>query len=137
MFIYFPEFIFKTFKVFINNSFPKINPDKANDIVQLEVFSPKYAKLLQDFKEEKLKLPKINLDHCISISVHNFLGVKSSYSYLDNTISICYNHIQTYNEIPAILNKEMLYAYDMNVKYKNQNKLSLNNQACGSIRACR
>jgi len=136
MFIYFPEFLFKTFKVYINSSFPKINKEKAESIIKYEITSEKYKDYIKEFKENKIKLPTVNLEHCSGTSISNFLGFNSSYSYLDNKIKICINQINNYDEVPAILNKELIYAYDNLIKYKDQN-ISLNNHACTAIRACR
>ena len=136
MFIYFPEFLFKTFKLYVNNSFPKVSTEKVEAVIKSEIMSEKYSKLIDEFKLHKIKLPTIKLEHCTSIKVTSFLGVNSSYSSIDNAINICTNHINDYEEIPAILNKELIYAYDHSIKYKNKN-MTLNNNACSTIRSCR
>ena len=136
MFIYFPEFLFKTFKLHINNSFPKVSSKHTEQVITTELNSAKFANLISDFKINKIKLPVVKLEHCSSISISNFLNFKSSYNNLDNTIKICTNQLEHVNEIQSVINKELIYAYDNNIKFKNQD-MTLNNQACTTIRSCR
>lgn len=135
MFIYFPEFFYKTFKKFVVNSFPRVETEKIESIINFELKSPDLHNLFKEFKENKLQLPQINIDFCSSLNIQTFLDGKSSYDYINNTIRICYNYIDDYSQVPVILRKELLTAYDYNIKYKGSQ--SLNTKACISIRACK
>jgi len=116
-------------------NFNQFSSQELKFLQNLSILS-KYKDYIKEFKENKIKLPTVNLEHCSGTSISNFLGFNSLYSYLDNKIKICINQINNYDEVPAILNKELIYAYDNLIKYKDQN-ISLNNHACTAIRACR
>ena len=131
MFTYFPEYVFRTSKLYVNSTFPKLDTTIAKEIIQIQLKDEKFSYLLNEIKQKNLKLPTVLFSHCIDIN-----SSISKYDRIENKIIFCLNKIDSYQQLLDLFIREMLYFYDNNIKFTKQN-LSLNNAACTNIRSCR
>lgn len=131
MFIYFPEYIYRTSKLYVNSTFPKLDSTVAKQLIQSQLQDEKFEILLKEVNLKGIKLPTIYFSHCININESI-----SKYDKIDNKIVFCLNKIDNYQQLIDNFISEMLYFYDYKIKFIEQ-KLNLNNLACSNIRACR
>jgi hypothetical protein len=131
MFIYFPEYVYRTSKLFFDSTFPKINKNEAKLLIQKELRDDKYQALLIEATKRNIKLPQVNFNHCIKINQS-----PSYYDKIENSIDFCLNKVKDYQLLLDIFIKEMLRFYDYNLNPDNK-EMSLNDVSCSVIRGCR
>lgn len=130
MFIYFPEFLYKTAKFYVKNTLPKLNEETSHKLIEEEFKFNPFNTLINKSTNTNKSLPTINLKHCFDFT---FPKNKSIYDFKSNSISLCFNYIENYEELIALLYKEITY-YNEETKLKSNN---LNDIVCTSLKACR
>jgi hypothetical protein len=140
MFVYFPEFIYSKTKKYLKFTFANhINEDSARNLLKTKMKEENFLELLREYRENKIKFPKLKFLHCNSFFIKETpvsLGLISSYDKIDNKIKICSNYIDSLNDLSSILEKELGYAFEINLP-EMQKKLSLNDYSRLSIKACK
>jgi hypothetical protein len=145
MFIYFPEYFYKNTLNYLKSTFRNNldgNNYKANEIISKEINGNNDLKqIFKDFKDNKIKLPTLQLEHCIPklfVNQSESLDINSisNYNSIENTIKICKNKIESDDEFVLLFRKELSYAYDMNLKFKNKGSYTLQDYSKMSTNAC-
>jgi hypothetical protein len=142
MFIYFPEYIYskiKNYSYYTFNSKIDYNSldEKLKNIYKTDL---NFSTLIDSYKKNKVSFPNINLKHCnkfIGDDTHFNLGFISDYSMIDNKIGICKNMIEDETHLFRLLRKELSYALQLNLHYRNNKKTNLNDYTKFSIEACK
>lgn len=140
MFIYFPEYAYNRIKKYLKFSFNSlIYEEKTKSLLISKLNDINHRETLEEFKIQKINLPKIELNFCKSFLFKEpdvNLGILSSYDRIKNKIKICHNYIESLDQLSSILDKELAYALMINLPIM-QRKLSLNDYSKLSIKACR
>lgn len=130
MFIYFPEYFYKQIKEITKSTFRnEINSKNIEDLVKDSLSSDN---LYAEFRQEKIKLPTLNLTHCIHLDP---LKPISNYSIIHNTITICKNLIHDEIHFRETFNKELYYSYILNTN--RNDSASINELVKITLKACR
>lgn len=129
MFIYFPEFLCRTTKFYLNHTFPKIDNSSMKQFIEVEIKSEQTINFFKLVDKNKLALPKLVFENCFDLS---FPKKKSNYDLTKNTISICENYIENYVEGIGILFKELVNFFES----QNSNNTA-NEIACRSLKSCK
>jgi len=145
MFIYFPEFLYKNTLNYIQSTFRNNldgNNPKAKDLILNEINSNNDIKLIfKEFKDHKIKLPTLKLEHCtpkLFANQSEYFNANSisNFNNIENTITICQNKIESVDDFVLLFRKELSYAYDLNMKFKNKGSNTLQDYSKMCINAC-
>lgn len=134
MFVYFPELIYKFSKNFVKTTFSnEFDKNNSETIVTDIMSSDKVANMVSQFKKHRVKLPILQLNHCIQT---DFIKPISNYDRLENTIEICKNLVPDTDKFVQTFIKELAYAFEFNINFSGKN-LALSDYANICARACR
>lgn len=137
MFVYFPEYFYKNSKEYFKSTFRNeiSDKDKINNIL---FNNDTILEISKNFKNNKLSLPIIEFKHCNKFLVNKNNATKaiSNYDLVENKISICKNQVSNYENLSNLVTKELTYAQEYNITYKNKN-LSINDLAKITVNACK
>ncbi len=145
MFIYFPEFLYKNTLNYIQSTFRNNldgNNSKAKELIMNEINSNNEIKLIfKEFKDHKIKLPILKLEHCapkLFANQSEYFNVNSisNFNNIENTITICHNKIDSVEDFALLFRKELSYAYDFSIRFKNKGSYKLQDYSKMCINAC-
>ena len=131
MFIYFPEFLYRKGKEFTKNTFKK-NIEKDEEVKRIQIIfnTNEFKIMLNNLKENKIRLPAIDYKHCINF---DSLIPISNYDRIENKITICSNLTENTDEY---IRKEFTYFYETNITLPGKD-INIDNLSKIALKACK
>jgi hypothetical protein len=135
MFIYFPEFCYRKTKEIFKSTFSLgISEQYAKAQIEKLFSEQTFNKQVEEIKKHNILLPRLNLKHCVRLSLNSILEPISNYDLITNEINICQNLVAK-EDLGRVFLKEFSYFYSFNLKYAGKER-NLNDLAQITLEAC-